>query len=558
MPTTPRSRQVIAFSAMISLSSNGNAAVQAEDEAGLDRVLERRPVHAPDGGRDDVVEVLLAAAVPLHRVEAELHGGDVVLAVGAADDLVDRALDRDRARLDELRPVEQLEVAVEALRAPRVDRDHVAELPVVPGRELDPLGVGDAPHDRRRHRRPEVAVELGERDLAAEGGGHVRRIAEGVVRHLAGEGPGVARARRRGLRRRVSRRLPRDDAALGVERGAAAQVAQLGAGDLVAGVVAGADERPGLDVLEAERQRLGLHLGELVGVVVALERQVLDRRPQVLADREDVAVDRAQRLERLGQLVAGLAQADHQAALGVDLVAVLRGVDLGPLEDAQRPVPAGALADRLLEPPHGLEVVVEDVRPGLHHGPERLLLAVEVRDQDLDAHERAAGPDLADGRGEGAGAAVGQVVAGDAGHHDVVEAHRADRLGDAAGLVVVEPGGPAGLDGAEAAGPGAGVAEDHDRRGALVPALPDVRAAGLLADRVEVQAAQQALEVVVVVARGHPRPDPVRVAAQGPGAVGCGRLDQPLAAAHGDRDGQGARVRVGRVGVEDGELAGHG
>ena len=42
-----------------------------------------------DGGRDDVVEVLLAAAVPLHRVEAELHRRDVVLAVGAADDLVD-------------------------------------------------------------------------------------------------------------------------------------------------------------------------------------------------------------------------------------------------------------------------------------------------------------------------------------------------------------------------------------------------------------------------------------------------------------------------------------
>ena len=41
--------------------------------------------------------------------------GDVVLAVGAADDLVDGALDGDRAGLDELGPVEQLQVAVEAL-----------------------------------------------------------------------------------------------------------------------------------------------------------------------------------------------------------------------------------------------------------------------------------------------------------------------------------------------------------------------------------------------------------------------------------------------------------
>ena len=92
--------------------------------------------------------------------------------------------------------------------------------------------------------------------------------------------------------------------------------------------------------------------------------------------------------------------------------------------------------------------------------------------------------------------------------------HRADRLRDPPRLVVVEPGRPAGLDRAEPAGPGARVAQDHDRGGPLVPALADVRAVGLLADRVEVQAAEQALEVVVVLARRHPGPDPVGVAAE--------------------------------------------
>ena len=384
--------------------------------------------------------------------------------------------------------------------------------------------MGDGPHDGRRDGRPQVAVELGERDLAAEGGGHGRRIADGeaVTAQGAPAGAGAAQP-------------GSSDAALGVERGAAAQVAQLGAGHLVPGVVAGPDERRGLHVLEAERQGLGLHVRELVGRVVALEGEVVGRRPQVLADGEDVAVDRAERLEALRHLLAGLAQAHHQAALGVRLVAVLGGVDLRPLEDGQRPVPARALADGPLEPLHRLQVVVEDVRARLHHGAERLLLAVEVRDQDLHAHERAAGADLADRRREGAGAAVGQVVAGDAGHHDVVEAHGGDRLGDAARLVVVEPGGPARLDGAEPAGPGADVAQDHHRRGALVPALAHVGADRLLADRVEVQAAQQALEVVVVVARGHPGLDPVRVPAQGPGAHGGGCLHQRLAAAHRDR-----------------------
>jgi hypothetical protein len=69
---------------------------------------------APGGGaardmdtaaRDDVVEVALAAAVALHRVEAELERRDPLRAVGATDRGVDGALDGERARLDQLRPL---------------------------------------------------------------------------------------------------------------------------------------------------------------------------------------------------------------------------------------------------------------------------------------------------------------------------------------------------------------------------------------------------------------------------------------------------------------------
>ena len=156
---------------------------------GLTGYSRRRPVHPAHGGRDDVVEVLLAAAVPLHRVEAKLHRRHVVLAVGAADDLVDRSLDRERRALDELGPVEQLEVAVERAVPPRRDGDHVAELPVVLGRELDPLRVGDPPHDRRGHGAAEMAVELRERDLARERTRHAPRIAEAVSGRSGRSGP---------------------------------------------------------------------------------------------------------------------------------------------------------------------------------------------------------------------------------------------------------------------------------------------------------------------------------------------------------------------------------
>ena len=143
----------------------GKGPVEAEDEARFDRVLQSGPIHPAQRRRNDVVEVLLAAPVALHRVEAQLHRGHVVLAIGAADHLVDRALDGQRAGLDELRPMKQLQVAIEALGALR-DRDHVPEFPVVLGRELDPLGVGDSPHDRRGHRAAQMAVQLRQRDLA--------------------------------------------------------------------------------------------------------------------------------------------------------------------------------------------------------------------------------------------------------------------------------------------------------------------------------------------------------------------------------------------------------
>src|SRR6187397_191899 len=147
------------------------------------------------------------------------------------------------------------------------------------------------------------------------------------------------------------------DPAIGIDRRLAPEPLELGARYLVAGVVARSHERPRFDVLEAKRESGCLHLGELVGVVVALEREVLERRAQVLPDGQDVAVDRAERLEGFHQLVARLAEPDHQRALGVDRVADLAGHRLGGLEDAEAPLPARALADRPLEAPDGLVVV---------------------------------------------------------------------------------------------------------------------------------------------------------------------------------------------------------
>lgn len=112
-------------------------AIQAQDEPGAHlRVFEHGAVHTTHRGGDDVVEILLPAAVSLHRIEAQLDAGDVALAIRPADDLVHAALDRDRTRLDQLSPVEQLQIGVE--RTAPSDRDQVAKRPVILGRQADP------------------------------------------------------------------------------------------------------------------------------------------------------------------------------------------------------------------------------------------------------------------------------------------------------------------------------------------------------------------------------------------------------------------------------------
>jgi hypothetical protein len=88
---------------------------------------------------------------------------------------------------------------------------------------------------------------------------------------------------------------------------------------VLVGVVGGAHERAGGDVVEAERVGGGLERGELVGVPVAHDGEVALGGAQVLADGEHLHAVLAQGGEGLDHLLVGLAEADHQAGLGDDL-----------------------------------------------------------------------------------------------------------------------------------------------------------------------------------------------------------------------------------------------
>ena len=78
--------------------------------------------------------------------------------------------------------------------------------------------------------------------------------------------------------------------------------------------------------------------------------------------------------------------------------------------------------------------------------------------------------------------AVREIVAIDRRDHDMAQAEFGNSIGNARRLIRIERARQARAHVAERAGPGARVAHDHEGGVLFLPALPDVGAAGLLAD----------------------------------------------------------------------------
>ena len=92
------------------------------------------------------------------------------------------------------------------------------------------------------------------------------------------------------------------------------------------------------------------------------------------------------------------------------------------------------------------------------------------------------------------------------------QAHRGHDLGQMRRLVRVDRKRRPGLDVAEGAGAGAGIAQDHHRRVLLRPALADVRAGRLLAHRVQALVPHQLRGVVIGLGGRRLDADPGRLA----------------------------------------------
>mmetsp|Transcript_23560 Transcript_23560/g.73942 ORF Transcript_23560/g.73942 Transcript_23560/m.73942 type:complete len:259 (-) Transcript_23560:266-1042(-) len=238
------------------------------------------------------------------------------------------------------------------------------------------------------------------------------------------------------------------------------------------------------------------------------DAQVLLRRAHVLSQGDDVDAVAAQVLHALHDLLPRLAEAEHDARLGVHLRVGL----LGALKYRHAlGVVRARVAHVALQPLHRLDVVRVDVEARVREAVDGGEVAPKVAHEALHEHAGLPQLDELDGAREVVRAAVGHVVAVDAREHHVLDTpardgfRRVERLG-----VIRRRRRLRRFHGAEAAAPGARVAEQHDGSRAAVPALADVRALRLLADRREPQLPHRGLELpkrrVVAARRGHAEP----------------------------------------------------
>src|SRR4029077_13666505 len=149
---------------------------------------------------------------------------------------------------------------------------------------------------------------------------------------------------------------------------------------------------------------------------------------------------------------------------------------------------------------NSFRVVIEHVRLGLKDNPQRVVKALEIRDQDLDAAARRQFSNLADGFGKNAGPAQIVVIAIHASYNRVFQSECGDGLGNTARLTPINSSRLTLGHRANTAATSADVTQQHERGGAVIPALADVGTLCRFTDGVQSQASGQLLEIMEVLA----------------------------------------------------------
>ncbi len=132
--------------------------------------------------------------------------------------------------------------------------------------------------------------------------------------------------------------------------------------------------------------------------------------------------------------------------------------------------------------------MIQDVGPCIEHDAKRLFQSLKIRNQHFDAALRYERANLADCLRENLCPANVVVVAIHAGHNRVLQSQRGHRFGDALRFLPIDSLRLAFGHRAESATARANVAQQHEGRRAMIPALANVRALGRLTHRVQSEA----------------------------------------------------------------------
>src|SRR5229473_5413844 len=218
---------------------------------------------------------------------------------------------------------------------------------------------------------------------------------------------------------------------------------------------------------------------------------------QILSEREDVGTLRGEILHGGEDFVLFFSKTEHQTSFGRNF----RMRFLGMAEQFERALIHRALADLPVEARHGFGVVVENIRAHSKNDVQRVPITAKIRNEHFDFAAWNAAANLFDGARKDVRAAIRLIVAVDRSHHRVAQSHFGHSFRHAKRFFFIRwPDGLARRHGAESASACADVPQNHEGRGAVLPALAHVGAARALADRVQIERAHDALQILVALA----------------------------------------------------------
>ncbi len=184
-------------------------------------------------------------------------------------------------------------------------------------------------------------------------------------------------------------------------------------------VIGAAHHWAGLDDLESALQSFFLEDVELLGRDPAIDGQVIARRLKILPDGQDVGLGVLTHIvHKLKHFVIALPDAKHDAGLGH------KAAVFDTAQNLQGSFILSLGSHGWVHSANRFHIVGQNLGVSMDDRSKRGRIALEVSNQRLDGHLGTFLMDLPDGLSPNLRAAIGQVVAIDAGDDYVLQAHQ--------------------------------------------------------------------------------------------------------------------------------------